>query len=111
MATLVFRPSRLTTIGPTLIIPDIILIVLIGDGAVIGDIIITVTTTIISMGVIIDQVIITKTTTMAINAAINVEAMVNTMETVIGRVTMDPACDDKLIARTGGQMGSENLKT
>ena len=95
----------MTTIDPTpIIIPDIILIVPIWDGAVIGGI----TTITISIGATISRVIITKTTPMAINGAINVTAMVNTIETIIGGVTMYANGDDKLIVRTGGKVGRAN---
>jgi len=106
MAARVFRLSGMTTIDPTpIIILDIILIVLIWDGAVIGDINII---TSISIGVTIDQVIIIKTTLMAINEAINVTATVSTIETIIAGVTMDTNGDDKLIIRTGGKVGRAN---
>ncbi|MEE8207105.1 MAG: hypothetical protein V3T82_09160 [Nitrospinaceae bacterium] len=95
----------MTTIDPTpIIIPDIILNVPIWDGAVIGGI----TTLTISIGATISRVIITKTTPMAINGAINVTAMVSTIETIIGGVTMDANGDDKLIVRTGGKVGRAN---
>ncbi len=94
----------MTTIGPTPIIPNIILTVLIWAGAVIGGINITT----INIGVTINQVIITKNTTMAINVAINVAVTGTTAETIIGRVTMNANGGDKLIVRTGGQMDRAN---
>jgi hypothetical protein len=93
------------TIGPTPIILDIILIVPIWDGAVIGGINSTPIT--ISIGVIIDQVIITRSTIMAINEAINGIVMVNTVGTVNDRVTTHANGDGKLIIMTDG-MGKGN---
>ncbi len=105
IAATVYRLSGMTTIDPTpIIIPDIILNVPIWDGAVIGGI----TTITISMGATISRVIITKTTPMAINGAINVTAMVSTIEIIIGGVTMDANGDDNLIVRTGGKVGRAN---
>jgi hypothetical protein len=86
-------------IGPTpIIIQDIILTVLISDGAVIAGI------TIInhSIGATKDQVIIARTTIMAINEAINGIATVNTVVTIVGKVTIHANGGDKLIARRGG---------
>ena len=100
----------MTTIGPTpIIIPNIILTVLIWDGAVTRGINTAIMITIsIGVTITIGQVIITKTPTMAITETINVVATVNTIETIIGRATMDANCDDKLIIGTGRQMGRAN---
>jgi len=99
MATPVYRPTHMPPIGLTpIIIQDIILTVLISDGAVIGGI------TIInhSIGATKDQVIIARTTIMDINEAINGIATVNTVVTIVGKVIIHANGGDKLIARRGG---------
>jgi len=101
MAIRVIRPTYLTTIDPTLILPDIILTVLIWDGVVTRGINIA-PITIISIGATIDQVIIARNTIMAISEAINGIAMVNTIENIVGKVTMHNNGGDKLAARIGG---------
>jgi hypothetical protein len=86
-------------IGPTpIIIQDIILTVLISDGAVIAGI---TTTRIISIGATNEQVIIIKNTIMVINEAINGIATVNTVVTIVGKVIIHANGGDKLIARRG----------
>jgi hypothetical protein len=99
MAILVYRPTRMPPIGLTpIIIQDIIPTVLISEGAVIEG------TTLInhSIGATKGQVIIVRTTTTAINEAINGIAIVTTVETIIGKVTMHNNGGDKLTARIGG---------
>ncbi len=107
MATPVYRPIRMPPISPTpIIIPDIILIVPIWDGAVTRGI--NITTTTITIGGTIDQVIIIKDTPMAINGTTSVTITENTIETITGVATRDANCDDKLIVRTGGKVGRAN---
>jgi hypothetical protein len=105
MATPVFRPSRITIIGPTpTIIPVIIQIALIWDGAVIKATNITV---IINIGFIPDQALIIKAAIIIIGEAISVMTTVNAAGTLIG--TADANGGVSSIVWTDGPMRQDKL--
>ena len=105
MATPVFRPSRITIIGPTpTIIPAITQIALIWDGAVIKATNITV---IISIGFTPGQVIIIKAAIIIIGEAINVMTTVSGAGTPIG--TADANGGVSSIVWTNGPMRQDKL--
>lgn len=102
MATPVFQPSHITTIGPIpTITPDIIQIALIWEGTVITGIDII---TIISIGSTIDQGIITKATIIDITEDINVVTTVTTEESIIDETMIDANGGVSSIVWTDGQM-------